>query len=201
MTGYIENSNMREICYILDLPGEGLRIRVRIIGGCGSGKTYIARKLAQSYGIPCYETDNFVWDRRDNTKNSPEVRDAKLAEAMDAESWIIEGVHYQWGTESFRQADLIFLIRPKAYVQDARVISRFMKTRLGLEQGNYKQSFKYLRVMLLEWNRGFRRESIPAIMALTEQYQAKRIIVQQNREILQHVGRYVRGKSVLGASD
>lgn len=44
-------------------------------------------------------------------------------------------------------------------------------------------------------------ESIPAIMALTEQYQAKRIIVQQNREILQHVGRYVRGKSVLGASD
>ncbi|MFC6653010.1 hypothetical protein [Paenibacillus rhizoplanae] len=129
------------------------------------------------------------------------MRDAKLAEAMDAESWIIEGVHYQWGTESFRQADLIFLIRPKAYIQDARVISRFMKTRLGLEQGNYKQSFKYLRVMLLDWNRGFRRKSIPAIMELTEEYRAKRIIVQHNLEILQHVRRYMQGKSVLGTSD
>ncbi|WP_405107863.1 hypothetical protein MHH28_28075 [Paenibacillus sp. FSL K6-1217] len=116
---------------------------------------------------------------------------------MDTESWIIEGVHYKWGTDSFRQADLIFLIQPKAYVQDARVISRFMKTRLGLEQGNYKQSFKYLRVMLLEWNRSFRRESIPAIMALTEEYQAKRIIVQHNLEILQHVGRVVQAKRAL----
>lgn len=117
---------------------------------------------------------------------------------MESESWIIEGVHYKWGTESFRQADLIFLIQPKAYVQDARVISRFMKTRLGLEQGNYKQSFKYLRIMLLEWNRSFRREGIPEIMALTEEYQAKRIIVQQNLEILQHVDRVLEGKSVMG---
>ncbi|WP_340021675.1 hypothetical protein MHI24_22090 [Paenibacillus sp. FSL K6-1096] len=109
---------------------------------------------------------------------------------MAKESWIIEGVHHKWGTESFREADLIVLIHPNAYIQDARVISRFVKTRLGLEQGNYKQTFKSLCTMLFEWNRGFRKESIPAILELTEPYRAKRIIVRHNREILGHVARY-----------
>lgn len=166
-------------------------IRIRIIGGCGSGKTYIAKVLAGRYGIPYYETDNFVWDRSGgNIRNTPEVRDAQLARIVAAESWIIEGVHYKWGTESFREADLIFLILPNAYIQDARVIRRFVKTRLGLEQGNYRQTFKGLRKMLFEWNRGFRQESIPEILRLTEPYRSKRIIVRHNREILRHVARY-----------
>lgn len=172
--------------------GRDLIIRIRIIGGCGSGKTYIARVLAERYGIPYYETDNFVWDRSaDNIRNTPETRDAQLARTVAAESWIIEGVHHQWGTESFREAELIFLIQPNAYIQDARVIRRFVKTRLGLEQGNYKQTFKSLCKMLFEWNRGFRKESIPEIMELTEPYRAKRIIVRHNREILQQVASYV----------
>lgn len=41
----------------------GLNIRIRIIGVCGSGKSYIARELSIKYGLPCYETDNFVWER------------------------------------------------------------------------------------------------------------------------------------------
>jgi adenylate kinase family enzyme len=177
-------------------------MRIRIIGGCGSGKSYIARELARIYGVPCYETDNFVWDRSgENTRNSPEVRDAQLAETVAAESWIIEGVHHKWGIESFREADLIFLIKPNSYAQDARVIRRFIKTRLGLEQGNYKQSFKNLYVMLFEWNRGFHKESIPAIMELTEAYKAKRIIVHNNREILQHVSRHLREASLPDAGN
>ncbi|WP_238652409.1 hypothetical protein [Paenibacillus piscarius] len=168
-----------------------MHIRIRIIGGCGSGKTYIAKLLAGTYGIPYYETDNFVWDRSgDNIRNTPETRDAQLARTVASESWIIEGVHHKWGMESFREADLIFLILPNAYIQDARVIRRFVRTRLGLEQGNYKQTFKGLRKMLFEWNRGFRKESIPEILELTEPYRAKRIIVRHNREILRHVTSY-----------
>ena len=174
--------------------------RIRIIGGCGSGKSYTARELSRIYGIPCYETDNFVWDRsRDNTRNSPEVRDARFAETVAEESWIIEGVHHKWGTESFREADLIVVIQPNPYVQDGRVIRRFIKTRLGLERANYKQSFRNLYMMLYEWNRGFRKEGIPAIMELTEEYKAKRIIVRNNREILQHAGRSIGEANLLKA--
>ncbi|QQZ64462.1 hypothetical protein JI735_14875 [Paenibacillus sonchi] len=34
------------------------KIRIRIIGGCGSGKSYTARELSKRYGIPYFETDN-----------------------------------------------------------------------------------------------------------------------------------------------
>jgi hypothetical protein len=108
-------------------------------------------------------------------------------------------VHHKWGTESFGEADLIFLIKPNLYVQNGRVIRRFIKTRLGLEQGNYKQTFKNLSVMLFEWNPGFMRESVPAIMELTEAYKAKRIIVRNSSEILQHVSRYIGDASLLEA--
>lgn len=120
-----------------------------------------------------------------------EVRDARLAGVVASSQWIIEGVHYKWGIESFRQADVIFLIRPNRMVRDLRVAGRFVKTRLGLERANYKQTFKNLYVMLFEWNRGFDREGVPEIMRLTEPFADKLIIVNHNQEILQHISRYV----------
>ncbi|WP_310831712.1 hypothetical protein [Paenibacillus pedocola] len=171
----------------------GLHIKIRIIGGCGSGKSYIARELSGRYGIPCYETDNFVWERGPvDSRRSPEVRDARLLEAVAGKEWIIEGVHYKWGIESFRQADLIFVITPNKYVRDMRVVQRFIKTNLGLEQRNYRQSLQNLYVMLFEWNRGFDREGLLKIMELTGEFAAKRIVVKNNRDILKYVGEYAK---------
>ncbi|MBW4081515.1 hypothetical protein [Paenibacillus sp. S150] len=170
----------------------GFAIRIRIIGGCGSGKSYTARALSKRYGIPCYETDNFVWDRSAaNRRNTPEARDAQCAETAALSSWIIEGVHYKWGSESFRQADLIVLIRPNRLVQDLRVIRRFIKTRLGLEQGNYKQSFRSLYEMLFKWNRDYARVEMPGIMELTEEYAHKRMVVTGNQDPERCIGRYI----------
>ncbi len=106
------------------------------------------------------------------------------------DSWIIEGVHYKWGSESFRQADFIVLIRPNRVTQDWRVVRRFVKTRLGLEQGNYKQTFRNLNEMLFKWNRKYVRADLPRIMELTEEYRHKRIIVKNNQEILQWFSLY-----------
>ncbi|WNS41132.1 hypothetical protein [Paenibacillus sp. MMS20-IR301] len=46
-------------------------------------------------------------------------------------------------------------------------------------------------MMLFEWNRGFNKESLPAIMTLTEEYKDKR----SNREIMQYVGKYMKSVS------
>lgn len=93
-------------------------------------------------------------------------------------------MHYKWGSESFRQADSIVVIRPNRVVQDLRVVRRFVKTRLGLEQGNYSQTFKNLYQMLFKWNRKYERVDMPRIMELMEEYAHKRIIVNNNQEIL-----------------
>lgn len=167
---------------------EEISIRIRIIGSCGSGKSYIARECSRMLGIPHYETDNFVWERGEvQRKFPPETRDRLLREAVGTESWIIEGVHHKWGQESFEHADVIFIISPNRLVRDARILRRFVRTRLGLEPANYKQSLGNLRMMLLEWNKGFDRVSMNEIMGLTQPYAFKRIIVKKNEEIVKYI--------------
>lgn len=106
-------------------------MKIRIIGGCGSGKTYIAQLISVNLGIPHIQTDNLVWNRSNNTKYPDEVRDRLLAEVLRSEAWIIEGVHYRWGYNSFQEADYIFIIRNHWLTQDLRTIKRFVATRLG----------------------------------------------------------------------
>lgn len=75
-------------------------MKIRIIGPCGSGKTYIAKELSRKYNTPYYELDNLIWNRTEvQRRNSIEVRDALLMDILRKDSWIIEGVHYKWGMD------------------------------------------------------------------------------------------------------
>ncbi|WP_237690602.1 AAA family ATPase [Paenibacillus caui] len=171
-----------------------VHIRIRIIGACGSGKSYIAKELSKTFGINCYETDNLVWDRSYENKRFPvEVRDAKLNQIVNTESWIIEGVHHKWGRESFKEADFIFIIVPNKFIRDLRVVLRFIKTRLGIERWNYKQTFKNLWQMLFIWNKAFDKQNLKEILELTMEYSDKRIIVQDNKEVLKYMLQYRNG--------
>ncbi|HBS46146.1 MAG TPA: hypothetical protein DEA91_19770 [Paenibacillus sp.] len=159
-------------------------MKIRIIGACGSGKSYIARELSKKYGVDYYQTDNLVWDRSaQNLRYSAEARDAQLEEILGKPSWILEGAHYKWGHESFEKADLIIILKPNKVVRDLRVFTRFIKTRLGFEQANYKQSFKNLYVMIFEWNRGYDQEAIHKIIELTNTLSDKRVIVKNKQEL------------------
>ncbi|AIQ63468.1 hypothetical protein PSTEL_10610 [Paenibacillus stellifer] len=57
-------------------------MKIRIIGGCGSGKIYIAQLISANLGIPHIQTDNLVWNRVNNTKYPVEERARKLAEVL-----------------------------------------------------------------------------------------------------------------------
>ncbi|WP_438349986.1 hypothetical protein ACP8HI_04775 [Paenibacillus sp. FA6] len=165
-----------------------MKIKIRIIGACGSGKSYIAKELSNKYGVNYYELDNLVWDRSaENLRYPIEVRDSMLDEILHKESWILEGVHYKWGQESFGEADLIFFLQPNRLFRDLRVIQRFIKTRVGLEQWNYKQSLKNLYQMLFIWNREYDQEGICQILEITNKFEVKRIIVKKNQEIFKHI--------------
>lgn len=159
-------------------------MKIRIIGACGSGKSHLARRLSKKSGTECYETDNLVWDRSaENLRYSVVERDAQLAEILDQPSWILEGAHYKWGEESFNMADVIIILTPNKLIRDCRVIARFIKTRLGLEQANYKQSFKNLVEMIFVWNRGYDQEGIHRILELTNHLSYKRVIVKNKKEL------------------
>ena len=72
------------------------RLKIRIIGSCGSGKSTTAKELSEKYEIPYYEIDNMIWDRSsDNLKFPEEVRNATLRSIIYSDSWIVEGVQYK----------------------------------------------------------------------------------------------------------
>jgi adenylate kinase family enzyme len=160
-------------------------IKIRIIGSCGSGKSYLAKEISKILGITNYELDNMIWDRSGENLRFPEdIRDTEFNRIVSSESWIIEGVQYNWTNESFRKADFIYILNPNVYLKDYRIIRRFFRSRIGIEQWNYKRSFKNLIKMLIKWNHGY---NLKEVLDITNQYTYKRFEMKTARDVIKHV--------------
>jgi adenylate kinase family enzyme len=64
--------------------------RVLIIGPCGSGKSTLARELAPRMGLPLVHMDQLGWQAGWVETEKAELN-ARLADAVAKESWLIEG--------------------------------------------------------------------------------------------------------------
>ena len=115
-------------------------MKIYITGSVGSGKTTFARQLAQKLKFNHYQTDNFVWQRAKggDVRNTEEKRDAKLKKALMQASWIIEGVHIGWTDPAIAQADIIIFLDIPSRIRKTRIIKRFIKQVLKIEQANYR---------------------------------------------------------------
>ncbi len=161
-------------------------MKIRIIGPCGSGKTFTAKALSEQFEIPFYETDNIIWDRKENKKYTLEIRNEKLRNILFMENWIIEGAQYKWSFESFEKADLIVVLNPYPVIRNLRVIKRFIEMQLGLKQYNYRQSWTEL-IEMFKQNREYDRSTFKSIVSVTEKHNEKRIIAKNSQEIFEHI--------------
>jgi len=117
--------------------------RIHIIGGPGSGKSYIAGIISEKYSIPVLDLDTIFWDNRSSqygVRADPEDRDKALNSFLDQNSWIVEGVYYAWLGSSFQKADLIVSLGSSVWHRDVRIIKRFLKRKLGLMSSRKKRS-------------------------------------------------------------
>lgn len=167
-------------------------MKIRIIGPCGSGKSTAARELSRLLQLPCYEIDNIVWDRSaEKLKFPEEVRNRTFREILDSEDWILEGVQHGWTKESFLRADWVVVMHPHVLVRDYRIIRRFIRSRTGLEEWNYKQSFSNLVKMVVKWNHGYDAERI---LKLTAEAGENRIVVTGLQELVNWAAGLERGE-------
>ena len=105
-------------------------MKLHIIGCSGSGKTYLAKALAQKYNIPHFDLDNIQWDNNAQgygVKMPIEKRDALLKDVLLNSEWIIEGVYYGWVQQCFEDADRIYVLEMPKYLYKSRIIIRFIK--------------------------------------------------------------------------
>ncbi len=70
--------------------------RIHIFGGAGSGKTTLAREIAEKLGLPHHELDDIYYthvarrERRDKSE-----RDRLLQATASNEAWVMEGIFWQ----------------------------------------------------------------------------------------------------------
>lgn len=162
-------------------------MKIHILGGSGSGKSYISKVLGKELNIRTYDLDNVQWDndsKKYGTKNAPEKREELLKEIVNKKDWIIEGVYYKWTDISFDNADHIYAIFPSKSLQTYRIIRRFIKRKLGIEKNDKKETIKSV-YDLIKWNIEYNTKDKEVIIEKLNKYGKKVHIVNKSNEILQ----------------
>ena len=149
-------------------------MKIHIIGGPGSGKSFLAEKLSKELGISHFDLDDLQWDNKSasyGVKRSPEERDRLLNDVLSHNDWIIEGVYYAWCQQCFADADRIYVLNVPRYKYRYRIIRRFVRRKLGLEKGK-KENLKSL-TELLKWADKYQTVNLVEIRKLLMPYSDK----------------------------
>lgn len=161
-------------------------IRIHIIGGSGSGKSFVSALLSQKRNFPHFDLDDIFWDNNSNdygVKAPEEERDQKLREIVSFDSWVIEGVYRSWVDPSFSAADKIIVLTPPLSVQETRIWKRYEERISGVVTSKKRETFEGVQ-RLLEWNREYNLKKLPHFIENCE-YKEKIITVSDNLDILE----------------
>lgn len=149
--------------------------KILIIGPSGSGKSYLARKLAAHIAIPHTPLDDLNWNNDGpaiGIKRDEADRAARLEQVLQQPAWIMEGIYYNWLGSAFNDADSIILLQPSTIKRRLYMLRRFLSQKLGAtkEKRDTLQSF----IALLLWDRTYIQETFPQIITFTDPYHSKR---------------------------
>ncbi|MEC0243623.1 hypothetical protein P4H66_27775 [Paenibacillus dokdonensis] len=160
--------------------------RIHIIGGSGSGKSYISALLSQKLNIPHYDLDDIFWDNNAEVygiRAPEEQRNQKLIEIIGQDSWIIEGVYRSsWVDPSFLVAEKIIVLMPTLSVQEMRIWKRYEERISGIVTSKKKETLEGVKD-LLEWNEQYNLIKLPHFIENCV-YREKIIKVTDNIDIL-----------------
>lgn len=116
--------------------------RIHIIGGPGSGKTTLARKLGAYLQTEVYELDHIAFTGRDFEERPFPDRVVAIDGIANRPTWITEGLFVQWTDELLVRADIIVWLDHLNWERGfLRIARRFVKSaiqegkkRYGLER-------------------------------------------------------------------
>ena len=136
--------------------------KIRIVGAAGSGKSYVAAKVSEAYGIEAFDLDDVFWDNRAGgygVMAPMEEQDEGLWKILERDSWIIEGVYCRWAFDSLEEADIIIVLDTSVWRRDWRIVVRFVKRKLRLIPSKKKETLAAL-YRLIKRNHRFESDSL-----------------------------------------
>lgn len=156
-------------------------MKVLIIGSVASGKSTLARKLSNKSNIKSYEIDSIVHDDVNNIKRKNEEQQKIIKKIDNQNEWIIEGTLRRNLYNLLEMADNIIYVDTPLIIRKKRILTRYIKQKLGIEKCGYKPSYKMLKNMYT-WTKEFesKRKDFEDVL---KKYQEKLIVVKNSNDI------------------
>ena len=102
--------------------------RISVIGATGSGKTVLAGRLSQCWGLPLYELDRVFWDAQKRGAEAVDFIHAVSA-LTQRDAWVLDG-HYRGVRESiWRRSEMIVWLNYPLWLVASRLVRRFVQKR------------------------------------------------------------------------
>jgi adenylate kinase family enzyme len=162
--------------------------KIHIVGSAGSGKTYTSIKLSEIIDTEIKELDELFWDKSVSgyTKTThPKVRNKELNKLIKKDTWIVEGVYFDWVEESFRKADLIIFLESKFILCTLRMIVRYIKRGLGFGYYEKKETILgFLQTIKRNWQY---HQQTPEIIKSLSIYGEKLIVFRNGNDAVKHI--------------
>ena len=148
-----------------------------VIGCPGGGKSTFSRKLRDTFGLPLFYLD-MIWHKPDRTNVSREEFDARLAEILAGERWVIDGNYSRTLETRLQKCDTVFLFDIPTEVCLAGAMARIGTQREELPwlETEFDDEFR-------EHILSFREKNLPVVYALLEKYKdGKNVVIFRSRE-------------------
>jgi len=151
--------------------------KVIVICCPGSGKTTFAEKLRDKTGLPLVYLDA-IWHKPDRTHISREEYDARLAEILPLETWIIDGNYSRTIESRISACDTVFLFDLPVEVCLDGAISRLGKERYDVPWIDTELDPRFKKEI-----EDFPSKNLPVIYELIEKYKdGKTVVIFKSRE-------------------
>ncbi len=147
-----------------------------VIGCPGGGKTTFAERLRDKVGLPLFYLDA-IWHSADRTHISREEYDARLAEILKQDSWIIDGNYSRTIEPRLAACDTVFLFDLPVEACLEGAILRLGKARYDMPWIDTE-----LDPRLKQEIEEFPNKNLPDIYALLQKYSNKTVVVFKSRE-------------------
>lgn len=157
--------------------------KIIVIGSPGAGKSSFSRALRDKTGLPLYYLD-MIWHKPDKSNVSREEFDARLAEILERDEWIIDGNYSRTLEKRLASCDTVFLLDLPTEICLMGAESRIGKKREELPwlETELDPEFK-------AYIESFSKERLPMIYELLSVYKDKNIVIfKSHSEINEYLG-------------